>query len=139
MRKEVAAVLDYIKDNWHKCLRENREDSGSLLGLPCPYTVTCPEGMFQEMYYWDTYFTNQVLARQGLFNLAKNNTDNLLYLADKYGFVPNGSRTYYLDRSQPPYLSMMVREVYEESKDRRWLEKAYAVLKKEYGFWMTRR
>lgn len=137
--KEVTAVVEYIKKNWENCIRENREDSGTLLGLPYPYTVPCPEGMFQEMYYWDTYFTNQGLAKQGLFPLVRNNTDNLLFLADKYGFVPNGSRTYYLDRSQPPYLSMMVDEVYKEGQDRSWLEKAYLVLKKEYEFWMTQR
>ncbi len=128
----------FIKDGWRECVRENREDSGTLIGLPYPYTVPA-KGHFEEIYYWDTYFTNCGLLLDGFAELAKNNTDNLLYMADKYGFVPNGNRTYYLTRSQPPFLSEMVRDIYTDMPDKEWLKNAYKTLEKEYSFWMTKR
>lgn len=129
----------FIYDNWDSCIRENREGDDSLIGLPFPYSVPSPSGMFQEMYYWDTFFTNKGLIISGRVNQAKHNADNMLYLVEKYGYMPNGNRQHYLNRSQPPYLSMMIRDVYEETKDKEWLAKAVPVLKKEYEFWMTNR
>lgn len=131
-------VLDYIENNWDKCIRENREDNDTLIGLPYPYTIPAV-GLFNELYYWDTYFTNKGLELCGRAQLAKSNTDNMLYLVKKYGFMPNGNRTYYLTRSQPPFLSEMVRDVYNHYKDKAWLCGAYETLKCEYDFWMTRR
>ncbi len=63
----------------------------------------------------------------------------MLYMVDKFGKMLNGNRIFYLTRSQPPYLSMMVARVYQENKDKQWLKKAYETLKKEYKFWMTER
>ena len=63
----------------------------------------------------------------------------MLYLVDRYGYMPNGNRTYFLDRSQPPFLSAMVRDVYQVFGDKDWLSGAYAILEKEYNFWMTKR
>ncbi|MBU3112060.1 trehalase family glycosidase [Clostridium lacusfryxellense] len=136
---EIESVLSYIKNNWIKTVRNNVEDEGTLLGMPYPYVVPSISGGFQEMYYWDTYFTNQGLLRQGFENLAKSNTDNILYMVSKYGFMPNGNRELYLNRSQPPYLSMMVRDVFNIYKDKEWLERAYETLKIEYDFWMKKR
>lgn len=132
-------VEAYIKSNWEKCIRENTQDDGTLIGLPKPYIVPCVGGMFQEMYYWDTYFTNKGLALSGLWEQVKNNTDDMLYLVERYGYMPNGNRTFYLTRSQPPYLSMMVRDVYDHYQDKSWLEGAYNTLKKEYAFWQENR
>ena len=117
-------VTQYIRRNLSKTIRFRREDDGTLLGLPEPYTVPCADEMFLEMYYWDTYFTNVGLLAAGMEKLAKSNTENLLYLADRYGFVPNGSRTYYLCRSQPPYLAHMAADVYEHFRDKDWLSRA---------------
>ena len=91
------------------------------------------------MYYWDTYFINEGMILDGHLDYAKNNVDNMLYMVDKFGKMLNGNRTFYLNRSQPPYLSMMVARVYQENKDKQWLKKAYETLKKEYKFWMTER
>ena len=77
--------------------------------------------------------------RDGRLDLAKNNTEDMLYLVDRYGYMPNGSRTWYLNRSQPPFLCMMVDRVFEETGDRKWLAGAFATLQKEYDFWMTQR
>lgn len=132
-------VKDYIKEHWDKTVRLTEKDEGTLIGLPCPYTVPSVKDTFQEMYYWDTYFTNVGLLRCGKENLAKSNADNFLYLVNRFGFIPNGSRTYYLKRSQPPYLAFAVSDVYDKFRDDEWLKNAYFAVKKEYDFWMTKR
>jgi len=131
-------VLNYIEKNWDNTVKFNQADDGTLIGLPYPYSVPAV-GHFDEIYYWDTYFTNKGLEICGRMAQVKNNTDNMLYLVHKYGFMPNGNRTYYLKNSQPPFLSFMVRDVYEYYKDEVWLSSAYNVLCKEYEFWITRR
>jgi len=122
-----SMVDQYIQDNWDSTVVESKE-------LPEPHT-----GVWGLLFYWDTYFTNAgLLLHQGKGGIAKNNVDCLLFEVEKYGFVPNANAKWGMNRSQPPYLSMMVREVYEhtEPKDKEWLKKAYDTLKKEYYFWI---
>ena len=133
------AVIDYINTNFKKTIRHNSNDEGTLLGLPYTYTVPCPEDVFLEMYYWDTYFTNVGLIADGNIELAKNNIDNMLYMVEKYGFMPNGNRTYYLTRSQPPFLYLGVKDIFSVTNDKEWLRNAYKTLKIEYEFWQTKR
>lgn len=134
----MITLDEYIKENLKKCIRENTHDSGTLLGVPYPYIVPSTEH-FDELYYWDTYFANIGLLKCGMHKLAKDNVDNMLYLVDKYGFMPNGNRTYYLNHSQPPLLSEMVRDIYNHFCDDVWLRGAYGALVKEYSFWMEKR
>ncbi len=137
----------YIYDNWDNVIRVNTKDTAVkvdgkddiLIGLPFPYTVPCADGIFQELYYWDTYFTNTGLILSGRLADAKNNVNNICYLVDNYGFMPNGNRKGYLTRSQPPFLSRMVLEVYGADPDKDWLKKCYSSLEKEYDFWQSRR
>lgn len=100
-------VIDFIRENIKKTVRINTQGDDTLIGLPYPYTVPTVSEAFQEMYYWDTYFTNVGLLVSGESELARNNTDNLLYMADKYGFVPNGNRTWFLNRSQPSFFNFL--------------------------------
>lgn len=132
-------IYEYIKTNVPKTVHACYKNEGTLLALPYPYTVPCVGEMFQELYYWDTYFTNLGLLTLGEITLARHNVDNMLWLVERYGFMPNGNRTYYLSRSQPPFLAQMVWELYEAQPDDVWLEKAYATLQKEYTFWQERR
>ncbi len=133
------AVRAYIRDAWDSTLRYNPTDTASLLGMPVPYTVPCTSGMFDELYYWDTFFTNEGLIADGRPELAKNNTEDILSLVDRFGYMPNGNRTWYLSRSQPPFLALMVNSVYEATEDEQWLSRAIPVIEKEYGFWMGER
>lgn len=135
---KYTAVDEYIESHWEETIRENRQDSGTLIGMPYPYCVPAV-GYFDEMYYWDTYFTNKGLAVSGRMAQVKNNTDNMLFLVNRYGYMPNGNRTFYLKNTQPPFLSMMVRDVYEYYGDLVWLKSAFDVLCMEYDFWMTKR
>ncbi len=132
------AVENYIAEHWDDCIKRNRADEGNLIGLPYPYTVPSV-GHFDEIYYWDIYFTNIGLIISDRSMLAKSNVDNMLYLVDRYGYMPNGNRTYFLKNSQPPFLSEMVRDIYRVFGDKVWLGSAYNTLKKEYNFWMTKR
>lgn len=131
-------VKDYIEEHWRDTVKFNPEDDGTLIGLPYQYTVPSV-GHFDEMYYWDTFFTNKGLAVSGRAAQILNNTDDMLHLVNRFGFMPNGNRTWYLTRSQPPFLSYMVYDVYSVYKNLDWLKKAYATLEKEYDFWQTKR
>ena len=135
----MKEIIAFIQAGWDKTIRSHTEDSGDLIGLPNPYTVPCISDKFQEMYYWDTYFTNVGLLLSGRLEQAKNNVENMAYLIRKFGYMPNGNRTYYLSRSQPPFFSQMVREVYEQIQDEEWLCKMYQAAEKEYFFWQSRR
>lgn len=135
----MNSVIKFIDENLVRTIHNNTKDIDTLLGLPYPYTVPCADDTFLEMYYWDTYFTNVGLLKIGMEEQAKNNVDDMLYLVEKYGFMPNGNRTYYLNRSQPPFLYQMVSDIFDKYGDRQWLEKAYTTLKKEYEFWQTKR
>ena len=138
-QEEIACVRDFIRMSWDASVQYNPADSQTLIGLPRPYTVPSVSQTFQELYYWDTYFTNEGLVRDGRLDLAKNNTEDMLYLVDRYGYMPNGSRTWYLNRSQPPFLCMMVDRIFEQTEDTNWLAGAFTTLQKEYDFWMTQR
>jgi alpha,alpha-trehalase len=106
-----------------------------LLYLPYPYVV--PGGRFNEMYGWDSYFIQAGLLRDGEIELAKNMADNFLYEIREYGKILNANRTYYLTRSQPPFLTQMLLGVYRKTLDRKWLESSLPAIEKYYRFWTT--
>lgn len=132
-------LKEYIKVHWQDTVRLERKGNEALIGLPYEYFVPSIKGAFQEMYYWDTYFASQGLLLCGREALVKNSVDNMFYLIDKFGYMPNGSAKGLLSRSQPPFLCMMVSDVYNAFHDNVWLDTAYRMLKKEYNFWMTER
>ena len=132
-------VHDFIMDKWDGCVRFEPEDKDTFIGLPYPYIVPTCKGIFQEMYYWDTYFACEGLILSGRTELAKNCAENMAFLTEKYGFVPNGNRTVFLSRSQPPYFCMLADAVYKQTRDLSWLRKMYPFIEKEYEFWQTER
>jgi alpha,alpha-trehalase len=109
-----------------------------LLYLEHKYVV--PGGRFNEMYGWDSYFIIRGLLRAGRVELARGMVDNFFFEIENYGAMLNANRTYYLTRSQPPFLSSMFVDVYDAmeksgKKDPVWLVKAYADLEKDYEMW----
>jgi alpha,alpha-trehalase len=110
-----------------------------LLYLPDKYVV--PGGRFNEMYGWDSYFIIRGLLNAGRVELARGMVDNFFFEIEHYGAMLNANRTYYLTRSQPPFLSSMFVDVYQAVQkngghpDQAWLERAYADLDKDYGMW----
>ena len=132
-------VHEYIVRNIKKCVRFEPKDQDTLIGLPYPYLVPSISDAFQEMYYWDTYFACKGLLLENETDIAKNCAEDMAYLIERYGFMPNGNRTRYLGHSQPPYFCMLVDEVYKKTEDIDWLYKMYPFIEKEYHFWMTSR
>ena len=106
-----------------------------LLYLPWPYVV--PGGRFNEMYGWDSFFIQMGLLRDGVLGLAQDLANNALYEVREYGKVLNANRTYYLTRSQPPFLASMVLSVYRRTQDRKWLEDARPWIENYYRFMIT--
>jgi alpha,alpha-trehalase len=109
-----------------------------LLYLENKYVV--PGGRFNEMYGWDSYFIIRGLLRAGRIELARGMVDNFFFEVEHYGAMLNANRTYYLTRSQPPFLSSMFVDVYEAmqkdgNRDKAWLEKGYVDLVKDYEMW----
>ncbi|HEY7911794.1 MAG TPA: trehalase family glycosidase [Blastocatellia bacterium] len=104
-----------------------------LLYLPYPYVV--PGGRFNEMYGWDSYFIQVGLLRDGELEMARNMVDNFVYQVEQYGKILNANRTYYLTRSQPPFLTRMILGVYRMTDDRIWLSKCVPAMEKYYRYW----
>ena len=113
-------------------------DPAGLLYLENRYVV--PGGRFNEMYGWDSYFIILGLLRDGRIDLARGMVENFFYEIEHYGAVLNANRTYYLTRSQPPFLTSMIMAVYDTQKsaghgDDRWLRKAYEYAVKDHALW----
>lgn len=109
------------------------EHEHGLLYLPGRYVV--PGGRFNEFYGWDSYFIQRGLLLGGHTDLAVSLANQALYEVQHYGAVLNANRTYYLTRSQPPVLSMMVRNAYEINNDRAWLIAALPLVENYYYYW----
>ncbi len=109
---------------------------GKTSGLP----FVVPGGRFNEMYGWDSYFENIGLLIDGKLDLAKSMVENFTYQIMHYGKILNANRSYYLTRTQPPFFSSMIREVFDAmpNKDLNWLKKQLQVAITEYEtVWMV--
>lgn len=128
-------VVAHIKNLWAVLRREPDTIviGSSLLALPYPYIV--PGGRFREIYYWDSYFTMLGLQASGELDMIENMVKNFAYMIDTYGHIPNGNRSYYLSRSQPPFFALMVEILADNKGDSIYLSYLPA-LEKEYAFWM---
>jgi alpha,alpha-trehalase len=132
---ERAPIREHIDALWPVLTRDTptTQPYSSLLPLPRPYVV--PGGRFRELYYWDSYFTMLGLLESGRSDLLKDMAQDFAFLIDAYGHIPNGTRTYYLSRSQPPFFFAMVSLLDPgdpAAADARYLPQ----LKSEYAFWM---
>lgn len=132
-------VCTHIDKLWYVLERKPddapRAAYSSLLPLPRPYVV--PGGRFDEVYYWDSYFTMLGLDESGRDDLAFSMVENFASLLHRYGHIPNGNRTYYLSRSQPPFFASMVELIAARSHVPAVIYVTFLpALSKEYAFWM---
>ena len=128
-------IVTHINRLWAVLRREpTKAVAGSSL-LPLPYPYIVPGGRFGEIYYWDSYFTMLGLRESNQIEMIENMIKNFASLIDRYGFIPNGNRSYYLSRSQPPFFSLMVDLLAEEKGNGVFVEYLPA-LQKEYNYWM---
>jgi alpha,alpha-trehalase len=114
---------------------ETEPDRHTLLPLKKPFIV--PGERFREVYYWDSYWVIRGLLASKMIETAAGMVDNFLSVVQAYGFFPNGTRTYYENRSQPPILSRMVRSIFSATGDISLASRAVPVLLQEYEFWTT--
>lgn len=105
---------------------------GTYITLPKPFVV--PGGRFQELYYWDSYFTSLGLIEHGKYKEIENLIANFTHLIDNFGFIPNGNRSYFMSRSQPPFFALLV-DLFEKENDQAAIVKYLPLLLKEYNFW----
>ena len=111
------------------------KEGGNTVGFP----FVVPGARFNEMYGWDSYFENIGLLIDGKLELAKSMVENFAYQITHYGKILNANRSYYLTRTQPPFYSSMIREVFEQMpiKDHTWLKEKLQICIKEYEtVWM---
>ena len=107
--------------------------------VPLTHGFIIPGGRFKEIYYWDSYWIIEGLLISGMHETAKGMIENLIELLNKFGHIPNGSRWYYQQRSQPPLLTAMVALYYQYTLDVDFIRNNIAYLENELDFWMTNR
>lgn len=79
-----------------------------------PFVV--PGGRFNELYGWDSYMESLGLLVNEKVDLAKSMVQNFCFCIKHYGKILNATRSYYLCRSQPPFLTDMALRVYDKIK-----------------------
>ncbi len=128
-------LLDYVSSLWPVLQQSTTSVPAYSTLLPLPYPYIVPGGRFREVYYWDSYFTMLGLEADGLNDVATDMLKNFAYEIDKYGHIPNGNRSYYLSRSQPPFFSLMIDLIAQHNGN-----DTYATylpeLQAEYDYWM---
>src|SRR5882672_8324348 len=135
-RSDTSQTMEqHIRALWPVLTRspDTSATRSSLIPLPREYVV--PGGRFREVYYWDSYFTMLGLVESGRTDLVRSMLDNFAHLIRTVGHIPNGNRTYYLSRSQPPYFAAMV-GLYARATDTAHALTYLDAMEKEYAFWM---
>jgi alpha,alpha-trehalase len=129
-------LCSHINGLWNVLTRRTPEPppGSSLLSLPHPAIV--PGGRFRELYYWDSYFSLLGVTLAGRADLLEGMVDNFASLIDRYGHIPNGTRTYYLSRSQPPFFYEMVGLISPDDPASAY-ERYLPALRREHAFWMA--
>lgn len=132
---QEADMKQHLHDHWVNLVRSSQKTASysTLIDLPHPFVV--PGGRFREMFYWDSYFTMLGLLSSGQDELTKGMIDNFAYLIDTYGYIPNGNRSYFLTRSQPPFFALML-NAYAEKQGAQSVQHYLPQLEREYQFWM---
>ena len=137
VRSDTTQTMEeHIRALWPALTRPANvpDPRSSLVPLPGQYVV--PGGRFREIYYWDSYFTMLGLVEDRRLDLVKNMLDGFASLVRSVGHVPNGNRSYYLSRSQPPFLAAMV-GLYATAADTGRALEYLATLEAEHDFWMS--
>jgi len=131
----TQTMEEHVRALWPVLTRspDSADARSSLIPLPNAYVV--PGGRFREVYYWDSYFTMLGLVESGRTDLVRNMLDNFAYLITTVGHIPNGNRTYYLGRSQPPFFAAMV-GLYASATDTSQALRYLDALEAEHAFWM---
>ncbi|KAM0675554.1 hypothetical protein GVAV_000920 [Gurleya vavrai] len=138
---QLKKISQGLNITWKELSRKKKEiennGTSTLFDLPHPFIV--PGGRFREFYYWDTYWILEGLLVCDMHASAENIVKNFIYIINKYGYIPNGTRKYYLYRSQPPYFTLMLLKLLD-IEDNKYNDLVFGdglkAAEKEYEFWM---
>lgn len=132
---EAQPIKLHIESLWDLLIRQPEKIKFNSSLIPLPFSYVVPGGRFREIYYWDSYFTMLGLKESSRIEIIRNMIANFAWLLDQFGHIPNGNRSYFLSRSQPPYFSLMVELLAGIEGD-----SIYGLylpqLLREYNFWM---
>ncbi|MBB2204051.1 alpha,alpha-trehalase TreA [Gluconacetobacter takamatsuzukensis] len=134
-RHQDESVREYIDGMWDVLSRPPDRPPAYASLLPLPEAYVVPGGRFRELYYWDSYFTLIGLSETGRFDLLRGTVRDIASLIDGYGHMPNGSRTYYLSRSEPPFFALMVDLLARHDGPQTYVT-FLPELQREYAYWM---
>jgi alpha,alpha-trehalase len=139
-KRDLESVQVHINEYWQKLTRRSQGSNSTLIALPYPYVVPSPGNdhfAFEEQYYWDSFFTAIGIDDE---ILVEGMLENLIFMFEKFGLIPNGNRYYFTSRSQPPILTTFIFHIYDKyEKPKSWLKKRMAVAKREYNeVWTSR-
>jgi alpha,alpha-trehalase len=134
---DVEPARHYIAHFWRKLERHQTKDDDTLIGVPKPYLVPAYEPGhsfdFNELYYWDSYFMIQGLLDDDHKQLNMGILEDLVYLQKRYKTIPNATRTYLTGRSQPPFLTSFIFDIYDTYHlDKKWLAGNISSAQDEY-------
>ena len=135
---DVVAAHRYVSELWPALTRHDDPHDPEHIPLPHPYVVPSTS-LFPYLFYWDSYFTIVGLSVDGRWDLVEGMVDNFLYEIREYGLVLNFPHPSVLTRSQPPYLTAMIRERLKHRQDLAWLREAFSLARREYEeVWLGR-
>lgn len=140
-KKDYEECVKYINKTWKELTFKISKDRGVHIALPNKFIQpSIADGIFwRDMFYWDSYFIILGILEEGQVKLAKGIVENFKFLYDKFSIIPSRNRYYNIGISQPPFFTSMIREVYEKTKDKRWLRKMVVTAEKEYAeYWMDK-
>ncbi len=134
-RIETQPIRQHITSLWENLLRKPDTTNSISSLIPLPYSYVVPGGRFREIYYWDSYFTMLGLRSSGRIDIIRDMIRNFAWQIDHFGHIPNGNRSYFLSRSQPPFFSLMVELLADITGPEVYIEYIPQLLR-EYSFWM---
>lgn len=141
----LRAFSQVVHTYWTQLIRETNSSTlcdgvtcESTL-IPLNHTFVVPGGRFREQYYWDSFWIIEGLIQSRLFDIAKDTLENFMDEIETFGFIPNGGRIYYLNRSQPPLFIWMLSTYVSASNDTSILDRALPLAEVELAWWSNNR
>ncbi len=132
---ESQPIDQHISSLWSHLLREPDKPNHISSLIPLPFSYVVPGGRFREIYYWDSYFTMLGLRHSGRIDVIRDMIKNFAWQLEQFDHIPNGNRSYFLSRSQPPFFSLMVTLLAEVAGEEIYTDYLPHLLR-EYSFWM---
>ncbi|XP_072281547.1 trehalase [Pyxicephalus adspersus] len=139
LRQWAFNLTSLWKSLGRKIIEEVNTSPQRFSQIYVPNPVIVPGGRFREFYYWDSYWVINGLLLSEMTQTAKGMIENFLYMVQRYGMIPNGGRIYYIRRSQPPFLTLMMESYMASQNNLTFLRESIPILAKEYDFWMNNR